>query len=138
MILIIGGAHQGKEKIAREMLRVDEREFQAQSVDGESDDLTLNPESWPVAACVASYHTIIRRVIDAGGDPDAFTKRLIQAKPRVVIMDEVGYGIVPVDRAERDYREAAGRAGQLLAAKADHVYRVICGIAQCIKSPQQA
>jgi adenosylcobinamide kinase/adenosylcobinamide-phosphate guanylyltransferase len=137
MILIIGGAHQGKRRIAREILGVDEREFQAQSVDGDSDDLTLYPESWPVAACVASYHTIIRRVIDAGGDPDAFTKRLILARPQIVIMDEVGYGIVPMDRKERDYREAVGRAGQMMAAEADHVYRVICGIAQCIKSPEQ-
>jgi adenosylcobinamide kinase/adenosylcobinamide-phosphate guanylyltransferase len=137
MILMIGGAHQGKRRIAREMLRVDEREFQSQLVDGDSDDLTLNPESWPVAACVASYHTIIRRVIDAGGDPDEFTKRLILSQPQIVIMDEVGYGIVPMDRKERDYREAVGRAGQMLAAEADHVYRVICGIAQCIKSPEQ-
>jgi adenosylcobinamide kinase/adenosylcobinamide-phosphate guanylyltransferase len=137
MILIIGGAYQGKRRIAREMFGADEDEFQAQSVDGDSDDLMLNPESWPVAACVASYHTIIRRVIDAGGDPDEFTNRLILARPRIVIMDEVGYGIVPVDRAERDYREAVGRAGQMLASEADHVYRVICGIAQCIKSPEQ-
>jgi adenosylcobinamide kinase/adenosylcobinamide-phosphate guanylyltransferase len=137
MILIIGGAHQGKRRIARELLGMDERKFQSQLVDDDKDDLALDPESWPVAACVASYHMIIRRVINAGGDPDEFTKRLILAQPRIVIMDEVGYGIVPMDRKERDYREAVGRAGQMLAAEADHVYRVICGIAQCIKSPEK-
>jgi hypothetical protein len=137
MILIIGGAHQGKRRIARELLGMDECKFQSQMVDGDKDDLTLNPESWTGVVCVASYHTMIRQVIDDGKDPDSFTKRLILAQPRIVIMDEVGYGIVPMNREERDYREAVGRAGQMLAAEADHVYRVICGIAQCIKSPEK-
>jgi adenosylcobinamide kinase/adenosylcobinamide-phosphate guanylyltransferase len=137
MILIIGGAYQGKERIARELLGMNESEFQAQMVSGDRDDLILRPETWTGAACITSYHTILRRVIDAGGDPDAFTKRLILARPQIVIMDEVGYGIVPMERSERDYREAAGRAGQMLAAEADQVYRVVCGIAQCIKSPDK-
>ena len=48
-------------------------------------------------------------------------------------MDEVGCGIVPVERLERDYREAVGRAGQLLAQNASQVFRVICGIPVRIK-----
>ena len=48
-------------------------------------------------------------------------------------MDEVGCGVVPVDKEERQYREAVGAAGQELAARAEKVYRVTAGIPVRIK-----
>ena len=47
--------------------------------------------------------------------------------------DEIGYGIVPVDRMEREYREQTGRVCTRLAAYSEKVYRVMCGIGQVIK-----
>ena len=55
----------------------------------------------------------------------AFARRTVQENPDAVItLDEVGCGVVPVDREEREYREAVGAAGQELAALAGEVYRV--------------
>ena len=54
-------------------------------------------------------------------------------KDTIVIADEIGNGIVPLDAFEREYREQTGRAEILLAKKADEVVRVICGIGQKIK-----
>lgn len=51
----------------------------------------------------------------------------------IIICDEVGNGIVPVDAFERDYRERVGRLLIALAKKAEEVERVICGIGQKIK-----
>ena len=51
----------------------------------------------------------------------------------VMISDEVGNGIVPVDAFEREYRERTGRILVELARRADEVERVICGIGQRIK-----
>ena len=51
----------------------------------------------------------------------------------VIISDEIGNGIVPVDAFERDYRERTGRMLITLASQADEVVRVICGIGQKIK-----
>ena len=51
----------------------------------------------------------------------------------VITMDEVGCGVVPMSREERQYRDAAGRAGQELAGRAEQVWRVIAGIAVRIK-----
>ncbi len=48
-------------------------------------------------------------------------------------MDEVGAGVVPVERSDREYQETIGLAGQLLAREAAEVYRVICGIGVRIK-----
>ena len=51
----------------------------------------------------------------------------------IVIATEVGGGVVPVDPALREKREAAGRLACLLAARADTVVRVCCGIPQLLK-----
>ena len=39
----------------------------------------------------------------------------------------------PHGKAERDYREAVGHVGQMLAAAAAEVFRAQCGIASRIK-----
>ena len=51
----------------------------------------------------------------------------------MIVMDEVGAGVVPVERSDREYREAIGLAGQHLAREAEEVYRVVCGIGMRIK-----
>lgn len=51
----------------------------------------------------------------------------------VVIATEIGGGIVPIDPAERAAREAAGRLACLLAARADTVIEMFCGIATVLK-----
>ena len=51
----------------------------------------------------------------------------------IIISDEVGNGIVPIEAFEREYRERTGRILVELAKKAEEVERVICGIGQKIK-----
>ena len=51
----------------------------------------------------------------------------------VIICDEVGSGIVPLDSFEREYRERLGRLLCEIAAKAERVERIVCGIGQRIK-----
>ena len=51
----------------------------------------------------------------------------------LVIATEVGGGVVPVDPAERAAREAAGRLACLLAARADCVVQMFCGIPTVLK-----
>lgn len=51
----------------------------------------------------------------------------------IVISDELGCGIVPMDRDDRRYRENNGRVMCVLAAKAEAVTRLICGIPQKLK-----
>ncbi|HBI64149.1 MAG TPA: hypothetical protein DDX51_03420 [Clostridiales bacterium] len=52
---------------------------------------------------------------------------------KTVVCREVGCGIVPTDAFERAWREEVGRLCCEIAQRADRVYRVTCGIAQCIK-----
>lgn len=51
----------------------------------------------------------------------------------IIICDEIGNGIVPIDPFEREYRERTGRILVQLAMRAEEVERIICGIGQKIK-----
>ena len=107
MILVIGGSFQGKKAYAAQIC-------------GEK-------------TVLADFQERICAVVEAGEDPEAFTRQILADPPAVITLDEVGCGIVPMEKTERDYREAVGHAGQILAAAATEVYRVQCGIASRIK-----
>lgn len=53
--------------------------------------------------------------------------------PEVIIMAEVGAGIIPMSAEDNIFREASGRLSVYYADKADEVYRVICGIKTQLK-----
>ena len=55
------------------------------------------------------------------------------AQKTAVTAAEVGSGVVPIDKAQRAQREAAGRLAILLAQQAQEVVRVFCGIPTRIK-----
>ncbi len=123
MLLIVGGSFQGKKQIARELAEERNR------TGGEGGRWTVIPD----------FHQRIREYLQAHPGEGrealrAFARRTVQENPDAVItLDEVGCGVVPVDREEREYREAVGAAGQELAALAGEVYRVTAGIPVRIK-----
>ena len=55
------------------------------------------------------------------------------AQKEIVIATELGGGLIPVEKQAREKREAAGRLACLLAARADTVIRVCCGLPQLLK-----
>lgn len=60
--------------------------------------------------------------------------RILESNPHIIFLcDEVGMGVVSMEREERDYRELVGRISIILARKADHVERVFCGMGQILK-----
>lgn len=61
-------------------------------------------------------------------------RSLVSAVPTIVLIcDEVGNGIVPMEKKEREYRERLGRILIELAKQATHVERIICGLGQVLK-----
>ena len=72
--------------------------------------------------------------MEAGRDPKEEVKALLErSDPRVVIADEIGCGLVPIDPFERAWREETGRILCALAREAEAVVRVHCGFPQAIK-----
>lgn len=74
------------------------------------------------------------RLLELGQDPGAWiSPRLIDMEEWVVICDEVGCGVVPVDRRDRHWRETVGRLCCDLAGQADRVIRICCGLPVALK-----
>lgn len=113
MILVVGGQGVGKRHYVRGLGFAD-------------DDIAIAVlDDKPV---IADLHVFLRNRPDV--EDDMFL-RLLQKQ--VVICNEVGCGIVPMDAAERAWRDRVGRTCALLAAKAEKVVRVCCGIPVFIK-----
>ena len=75
----------------------------------------------------------------AGRDLDAAGAELcaaVQACPRplALVANEVGFGIVPDNALARQFRDAAGRLNQQLAATVDDVVLVVAGLPMTLKS----
>ena len=128
MKVFVGGAFQGKKKAAMEKTGLCETDF----LDGE----TCTKEELLTGKAVNHFHSYIRRALKAEREEalDAFVQELFQKNPDIVIVStELGYGIVPIDAFEREYREETGRICCLLAEKSEEVWRVCCGLGQRLK-----
>lgn len=137
MVFIVGGSHQGKLEYGMNLV---ENRAGLSVADGSTDSYEQAYE----AAVIHKFHVYIKRMLESAVQKpqqigaEAFLNQficgIIEANPEVIIiMDEIGCGIVPMDPSERTYRDMAGRIGQRLAKEADQVHRVICGIGTRIK-----
>lgn len=80
------------------------------------------------------FHNWVKVRMQDGGHPETEILQFLEKYPDgIIISDEIGNGIVPMEAFEREYRERTGRILVELAARAEEVERVICGIGQKIK-----
>ena len=126
MIMITGGAYQGKTEFAKSHF-------------GIADSDIINGGDCPFdrlfsAKCVKDYHLLVKRLLSEEYDPREYTEKLCGENPRlIVIIDEIGCGIIPVEKRERKWREETGRAGCIIASRSSAVIRLNCGIPSAIK-----
>ena len=132
MKLVIGGRAQGKLNYVLQHM-TDEKYQIYDGVfpdEGELFNLTKKNE-WLI---VNRFHKWVNKELKENRNPEEELEAFLKKGVRfVIISDEIGNGIVPVDAFERDYRERTGRMLITLASQADEVVRVICGIGQKIK-----
>ena len=124
MELIVGGAFQGQLDYAKKQFP--QIRWTDGSVCGEEE----------LCSCegVYDFQEYIRRAMKEGQDVTDLARMLISRNPKIILVsDEVGYGVVPVDHFERKYREAVGRICTRLAEYSGRVHRVICGVGTVIK-----
>ena len=130
MIMITGGAFQGKKNFAMERLGLQETDI----LNGENCDL----EKVFSAKCVTDYHLLVKRLIDKNADPLEFTEKLCAKNPKIiVIINEIGCGIIPIEKSDRIWREQTGRAGCIIAENSAAVIRICCSIPSIIKGELQ-
>lgn len=132
MKLVIGGRAQGKlnyvlQHMTDENYQIYDGVFPDE---GELFNLTRKNE-WLI---VNHFHKWVNKELKENRNPEEELEAFLKKSVRfVVISDEIGNGIVPVDAFEREYRERTGRMLIKLAEQADEVVRVLCGIGQKIK-----
>lgn len=127
MKLVIGGYAQGKLNYVLGKYDVEASKI----FDGE---IPENIEEEQGTVVINYFHNWVRKNIAYDGCPEKEIFEFVEKYPNcVIISDEIGNGIVPVEAFEREYRERTGRILVHLAKKAEEVERVICGIGQKIK-----
>ncbi len=164
MKLIVGGSYAGKTEYvkgyfglgAEDILDIrdifsiqDHRNVRgAQDVRGDLDSLEISDAPgvlvtdaegliWQMTGkkCLLHLEEWVRALVAAKREPLEEVKKLLEACPDgIFVMDEIGNGIVPMEREERIWRDAVGQAGCFLAARAEEVVRVVCGLPMRIKA----
>ncbi|MDO4616943.1 MAG: bifunctional adenosylcobinamide kinase/adenosylcobinamide-phosphate guanylyltransferase [Lachnospiraceae bacterium] len=125
MKMIIGGAFQGKHAFAERTCGIHE---------GWADGLSCTLEDIYTCRGIRHFHEYVKMLIREDRDPAAFVQELAEKNPDIVlVVNEIGYGVVPMDKFDRKYRETVGRICEQLAARSEEVYRVVCGIGTRIK-----
>ena len=121
MILVIGGMGQGKLAAVLRNTEYTEK------------DVTCTPGvGKPV---LNNLQEAVRSALAEGKTQEQILAEL--AGHAVIISDEVGCGVVPVDRFEREWRETVGRICCLLAKDAEQVVRLFCGVPMVLKGETQ-
>lgn len=122
--LILGGSFQGKLSFALQLTGL--------SPDNVADG--GSPNDWLEKPILNGIHRGIRQLLLEESDPYTMVDKILDKNPNAVILcDEIGCGIVPLDPKEREYREVTGRICCILAKQAQRVIRVQCGIPQVIQ-----
>lgn len=147
MILIFGGAYQGKLDYAK-------KNFDIKTVcdcsDGATPDFAADAiygiEGFVKRCAMRRYEALTEKepekqvkrqspesVLPPLEAADWFSERRKAWQDKVLIMADVSQGIVPMDPALRVFREMNGRLMLRLAAEASEVHRVFCGIGKRVK-----
>lgn len=123
MILIFGGAYQGKLDYAKANFRINR-----------ICDCQRAEEPDPGADCLCNTESFVMNCVKKGEEAkDWFVKNAEQLENKIIIVTDVSQGVVPIDKDVRAFREMNGRLMVYLAEKADRVIRVFCGIGKDIK-----
>ena len=116
MMLIVGGAGQGKLAFALRYSGLAPSQVSRDPRAGK-----------PIVAGLAGW-------MRGEEDPLPVLEALLRERPDVILLcDEVGCGVVPMDPADRAWRERVGRVCCALAERADTVVRLFCGLPTVLK-----
>ncbi|MBR2048119.1 MAG: bifunctional adenosylcobinamide kinase/adenosylcobinamide-phosphate guanylyltransferase [Oscillospiraceae bacterium] len=120
MILIIGGAYQGKLDFAKEQFGITEAD---------------------IHTCADGQIDFSRRCIDkveafAACHPDPigyFEENRAAWQDSILILQDIFCGVVPMGAENRVWRQKTGRLAQYLTREAAQVSRIFCGLEQRLK-----
>lgn len=129
MKFVIGGQYSGKLNYTLKLFNL----LEEQVASGEESDIDQLIKS----SVINNFHLLIKRLLIEDDNAENVINKinsiLEKNKNVIIISNEIGYGIVPIDKFDRKYRELVGRICCNIAREATEVHRVISGIGEKIK-----
>lgn len=126
MILIFGGAYQGKLDYAKKIAAAGE--------DIRIHDCSASGELDFTAEIIYNIENFVKECAEADIEAaDFFRRNKDKWQDSILIITDISQGIVPIDSLQRKYREMNGRLMLYLAEEAQEVHRVFCGLGKQVK-----
>lgn len=124
MRVIIGGAYNGKRQYVKENLlgKTTHEWFEGELPNSEETHIVLaGLEQW-MAQFEGDEDRAIQLVVES-----------LEGRNSIVILTDIGRGIVPIERKDRELRDRCGRLYQRLIEDAEEVIQIWYGIPKIIK-----
>ena len=130
MILVFGGAYQGKLEYVLDKFDMTAEDVYRCSRDGELDLSKTVIYGLEEFVYWCTENGVEAKEVLAG----RFTSDELQPyADKIFIANDVSQGLVPMDATDRAFREMMGRTLLHLSKEAEEVHRVFCGIGQRLK-----
>lgn len=127
MILVFGGAYNGKLSFVKEKFNISDEEVLTLN---NIDDLEIDFSK----KVINKFQNLTYKMSLENQDP---LKYILENeslfKDKIIISDDICEGIVPLKKEDRIWRENTGKCLQYLSKNSKEVYRVFCGIPIVIK-----
>ena len=133
MILITGGKYQGKEEFALRLGGYSKSDVLDLS---DFDFLSINElcDTYKIIRNLEEYVRYLSKDNEDISLIEDLVKKLIEKiEPEIIIISEVGAGVVPLKESDNRFREAVGLISKYYANIAKEVYRLICFVAVKLK-----
>ena len=124
MILVFGGAYNGKNDFVKEKFNINEDHiFYCK------DDTIDFSKKVICGLHKFTYNNVLKNI----NSLDYIKNNINLFEGKIIICDEISSGIVPLKKEERMWREETGRCLQYLSKESSCIYRIFCGIPTIIK-----
>lgn len=124
MILIFGGAYNGKLEFVKEKYKTIGKEiFFCKDEHLDFDKKVISGLHIFTKACIMNKVSSL----------ESIENNINLLKDKIIICDEINSGIVPIEKIDREWREETGRVLQFLTQNSAEIYRIFFGIAEKLK-----
>lgn len=125
MILVFGGAYNGKLEFVKEKFNIEDEE-----IFNINNSLEIDFSK----KVIRNFHKFTYNISLSDENILSYLENNINLfEDKIIISDDISEGIVPLKKEERIWREANGKALQYIAKNSNKVYRIFCGIPTVIK-----
>ena len=124
MVLVFGGAYNGKLDFVKEQFNVSE------------DDIFycgVNEIDFSKKVICGLHKFTYNNILKDISSLQYIKENINLFKDKIIISDDISSGIVPLKKEDRMWREETGRCLQYLSKESLYVYRIFCGIPTIIK-----